>query len=158
MLQSRTVETLVGLFVALGLASLLVLAMQVSNLSVSSLGTDDSYEVRAKFGNIGGLKVRSAVKMAGVTVGRVAAIDFDQQSYEAVAVLKLQKRFDRIPKDTTAKIYTAGLLGEQYINLEPGGEEAFLRGGDEITLTQSAVMLEQVIGQVLYGKGAGDAK
>jgi phospholipid/cholesterol/gamma-HCH transport system substrate-binding protein len=149
---------MVGLFVALGIGAMLVLAMRVSNLTVSSFGQDLSYEVKAKFDNIGGLKVRSPVKMAGVTIGRVTAIDIDRDTYEAVATLRLEQRYDRIPTDATAKIYTAGLLGEQYISIEPGGDETFLKNGDRITLTQSAVVLEQVIGQFLYSKAAGDGK
>lgn len=154
MLQSRTVEILVGAFVAVGLGALLVLAMQVSNLSM--LGNSDGYVIKARFHNIGGLKVRSPVKMAGVTIGRVTEIGFDPDTYEAVATLNIERRFDRIPSDTTANIYTAGLLGEQYISLDPGGDDLFLQAGDEIMLTQSAVVLEQIIGQFLYSKAAGD--
>jgi phospholipid/cholesterol/gamma-HCH transport system substrate-binding protein len=155
MLHTKTGETLVGAFIALGLGALLVLALRVSNLNLSTLGGDKGYDLRAKFENIGGLKVRSPVKMAGVTVGRVATVDIDPQSFEAIAVLHIAPRYNRIPSDTSAKIYTAGLLGEQYISLEPGGDETFLKGGDQITLTQSAVVLEQVIGQFLYSKAAG---
>ncbi len=159
MLHSRTGETIVGFFVAIGLGALLVLALRVSNLNMGDFGGEQGYDVRARFDNIGGLKVRSPVKMAGVTIGRVAAVDIDPKSFEAIAVIKIKPQFNHIPKDTTAKIYTAGLLGEQYISLDPGGDEAFLKGGDEITLTQSAVVLEQVIGQFLYGKAAeGGAK
>jgi len=154
MMHSKWIETMVGAFVALGLGSLLVLTMRISNLSLASFGADSSYEIRAMFDNIGGLKVRSPVKMAGVTLGRVNAIDFDSKSYTAVAVLQIDKQFNRIPADTGANVYTAGLLGEQYISLEPGGSEEFLKGGDVITDTQSAVVFEQVIGQFLYGKAA----
>ena len=154
MLESKTMETIVGLFVALGLGALFILAMKVSNLS--SLGGEDGYEITARFLNIGGLKVRSPVKMAGVVVGRVKDIRLDEQTYEAVATLSVASEFDNIPSDTSASIYTAGLLGEQYVYLEPGGEDTFLMDGDRITLTQSAVVLEQLIGQFLYQKAAGD--
>ena len=154
MRNSRMVETLVGVFIALGLAGLLVLALQVSNLS--SLGASAGYQLRAKFGNIGALKVRSPVKMAGVGIGRVSAIEFDNTTYEAVAVLTIDEQFNKIPMDTMANIYTSGLLGEQYVALDPGGEEDFLKDGDEITLTQSAVVLEQLIGQFLYDKASSE--
>ena len=154
MLHSKAVETVVGIFIAIGLGALLILAMKVSNLS--SLTSDSGFDITANFENIGGLKVRSPVKMAGVMVGRVADIRFDNETYEAVAVLKIDSKFDSIPTDTSASIYTAGLLGEQYIALEPGGEEEFLGDGDSLALTQSAVVLEQVIGQFLFDKAAGD--
>ena len=154
MLESKAVETIVGVFVALGLGALFILAMKVSDLS--SLGGEDGYEITARFLNIGGLKVRSPVKMAGVVVGRVKDIRLDEQTYEAVATLSVASEFDNIPSDTSASIYTAGLLGEQYVYLEPGGEDTFLMDGDRITLTQSAVVLEQLIGQFLYQKAAGD--
>ncbi|MGH8535551.1 MAG: outer membrane lipid asymmetry maintenance protein MlaD [Gammaproteobacteria bacterium] len=157
MLHSKWIETIVGGFVALGLGSLLVLAMRISNLSLAGYGADSSYDVRAKFDNIGGLKVRSPVKMAGVTIGRVNAIELDPKTYTAVAVLQLEKRFNQIPTDTGASVYTAGLLGEQYISLEPGGSEEFLKGGGVITDTQSAIVFEQVLGQFLYGKAAESA-
>jgi phospholipid/cholesterol/gamma-HCH transport system substrate-binding protein len=154
MLQSKAVETTVGAFVAMGLAALFVLAMRVSNLSFASLGDDAYYEVRAEFENIGGLKVRSPVKMAGVTIGRVAAIEFDSNTYNAVVVMRIDKQYSRIPADSGANIYTAGLLGEQYIGLSPGGSEAFMAPGAVITQTQSAVVLEQLIGQFFYNKAA----
>lgn len=153
-MNSKTVEITVGVFVALGLGALLVLAMQVSNLSTSVGG--DGYSVQARFDNIGGLKVRSPVKMAGVTVGQVAAITVDPSTFEAVATLKIAHEFDRIPLDTTAQIFTAGLLGEQYVSLDAGGDEEFLKEGGAITLTQSALVLEQLIGQFMFQKAAGD--
>ncbi len=159
MLNSKLTETIVGIFIAIGLAAMLLLAMQVSNLS--SLGGDEGYEVKAEFDNIGGLKVRSPVKMAGVVIGRVADIRFDSENYQAVAVLRIRPEYNRIPTDSTANVFTAGLLGEQYISLEAGGEEEYLKDGDSLTLTQSAMVLEQVIGQFIYGKaqegkGGGD--
>jgi len=156
MMESRQLELTVGAFILMGILALLVLAMKVSNLS--DFGGGDGYEVRAKFDNIGGLKVRSPVKMAGVQVGRVSAIDFDDQTYQAVATFRIDHRYNRLPTDTSAKIYTAGLLGEQYVSLEAGGEEEYLKDGDQITLTSNAVVLEQVIGQFLYNKAAGDDK
>ncbi len=157
MLHSKTIETLVGLFIAIGLGALLVLSLKVSNLT-DFAGSGDSYTVIVHFENIGGLKVRSPVKMAGVRIGQVEAIDFDSDSYEAVAYLAIDRKYDRIPTDTTASIYTSGLLGEQYVSLEPGGEEEYLQDGDRIELSQSAVVLEKVIGQFLYDKAAGGDK
>ncbi len=151
-MHNRTLEIGVGIFVALGLAALLMLAMKVSNLG--ALTADGGYELQARFDNIGGLKVRSPVTMAGVRIGRVAEISFDNETYEAVARMTIEPQYNRLPKDTSASIFTAGLLGEQYVGLEPGGEEAFLEAGDEIRMTQSAVVLEQIIGQFLYSKAS----
>lgn len=151
-MHSKMVEVGVGLFVALGLAALLMLAMKVSNLA--ELTTADGYRLTARFENIGGLKVRSPVTMAGVRIGRVTDIEFDDKSYQAVVGFTVNPRFTRIPLDTSASIFTAGLLGEQYISLEAGGDTEFLKEGGEITLTQSAIVLEQVIGQFLYNKAA----
>lgn len=155
MVQSKTVETVVGVFVAAGLAALVVLAMRVGNLTLTGMSESETYTIEAHFENIGGLKVRSPVKMAGVVVGRVAGIGFDTTTYEAVATLKIDAGFSEIPEDTSASIYTAGLLGEQYVGLEPGGSDMFLQDGDKITLTEPAVVLERVIGQFLYRQGQG---
>lgn len=152
MFHSKTVEIGVGLFVALGLAALFMLAMKVSNLAAFSGG--DGYEVTARFQNVGGLKVRSPVTMAGVRVGRVKAIDFDDQSYQAIVTLDIDSRWTRIPTDSTASIFTAGLLGEQYVSLEAGGDEKYLGQGADLKLTQSALVLEQLIGQFLFSKAA----
>lgn len=152
MRQSKGLETVVGLFVAAGVAALLVLAMKVSNLAVFTQA--DAYHVTARFDNIGGLKVRSPVTMAGVTVGRVSGIGFDEQRYEAVVTLAIEPRYTRIPTDTTASILTSGLLGEQYVGLEAGAEEHYLKDGDEIHLTQSALVLEKLIGQFLFQKAS----
>ena len=159
-MQSRMVEIWVGVFVALGFAALLMLAMQVSNLS--SLYADAGYEITARFRNIGGLKVRSPIKMAGVRIGRVSRIDFDNKTYEAIVTMNIERQYDKIPIDTSASILTAGLLGEQYIGLEAGGEAEFLVKNSELnpSLTQSAVVLEQLIGKFLYNSASstGNAK
>lgn len=148
--STRAMEIAVGVFVALGLAALFMLAMKVSNLS--SLGNDNGYSVTARFQNVGGLKVRAPVTMAGVRVGRVSGIGFDPVTFEALVKLNIDPKFNGIPADTSASIYTAGLLGEQYIGLEPGGDDLLLREGSEISLTQSALVLEQIIGQFLFSQ------
>jgi phospholipid/cholesterol/gamma-HCH transport system substrate-binding protein len=152
MSQTRTVEILVGLFVAAGIAALFMLSMKVSNLSTFS--ADDGYTVKVRFNNIGGLKVRAPVTMAGVRVGRVSEIGFDAETYEAVVSLNISSEYDIIPKDTAATIYTAGLLGEQYISLDPGGDVKYLKDGDEIKLSSDALILEQLIGQFLFSKAS----
>lgn len=148
----RTIEIGVGVFVAAGLVALFMLAMQVSNLS--SMTNEQGYELTARFENVGGLKVRSPVSVAGVRVGRVAAISFDDDTYEAVVHMNIEPQYDRFPTDTSARIFTAGLLGEQYVALEPGGAEDMLKAGDSIRLTQSALVLEQIIGQFLFSKAS----
>lgn len=155
-MNRKAVDLWVGLFVLLGFGALVFLAVRAGNLSTSS-GMRDSYEAHAKFDNIGGLKPRAAVRSAGVVVGRVRGIEFDDKSFQAVVTLALDSRY-KFPKDTSAKIQTSGLLGEQYIGLEPGGDTASIAAGDTITMTQSAVVLENLIGQFLYGKAAGDGK
>ncbi|MEZ5658944.1 MAG: outer membrane lipid asymmetry maintenance protein MlaD [Burkholderiaceae bacterium] len=144
-------DVLVGLFVVAGFGAMLFLALQAGNLA--SFSTAPTYSVRAQFDNIGGLKARAPVKSAGVVVGRVQSIGFDADSFRASVVLALDKSYP-FPKDSSAKILTSGLLGEQYIGLEPGGDLANLGDGDRITLTQSAVVLENLIGQFLYNKSA----
>jgi phospholipid/cholesterol/gamma-HCH transport system substrate-binding protein len=148
--QSKMVQVWVGLFVAIGMASLFMLAMKVSN--ISALTDSNGYELKLHFENIGGLKVRSPVTMAGVVIGRVSGISFDSNVYEALVTIKIEDQYKNIPADTTASIFTAGLLGEQYVGLEPGGSETFMKQGDEFKLTQSAVVLEKLIGQFLVGK------
>ena len=148
--QSRTVQIWVGVFVAIGMASLFILAMKVSN--ISALTEQEGYILKANFENIGGLKVRSPVTMAGVVIGRVSAITFDKQIYEAVVSMTIDNNYNNIPEDTTASIFTAGLLGEQYIGLEAGGAEDYMKEGDNFKLTQSAVVLEKLIGQFLVSK------
>lgn len=153
---TRTIEIGVGLFVAAGLAALLVLAMQVSNLSAFDSG--GGYTLTAYFDNVGGLKVRSPVTMGGVHMGRVTGIDYDSTTYEAVVQMRIEDRFDKLPLDTSASIYTAGLLGEQYVGLEPGGAEAYLTDGGAIRLTESALVLERMVGQFLFNQAASGSK
>ncbi len=148
-MQRATLDLWVGLFVVAGLGALLFLALKVGNMSGFDSG--NAYTVNAEFENIGGLKPRAPIKSAGVVVGRVSDITFDNQSYEAVVSMKLDARF-KFPKDTSAAIMTSGLLGEQYIALEAGGEEKMLAEGDRLKLTQGAVVLENLIGQFLYNK------
>ncbi|MES2547945.1 MAG: outer membrane lipid asymmetry maintenance protein MlaD [Pseudomonadota bacterium] len=150
-MERTTIDLWVGIFVALGLAALLGLAMKVGNLTTSSIG--ETYTVTANFENIGGLKPRAPVKSAGVVVGRVSGISFDATSFEAVVSISIDKRY-AFPKDTFANIYTAGLLGEQYIGLEAGGDELSLANGDKIIQTQDAVVLEKMISQFLYNKAS----
>lgn len=150
-MQKSRHDVWVGLFVLIGAAAVLFLALKAGNLL--TLNFDETYQVAAKFDNIGGLKPRAAVKSAGVVVGRVESIGFDDKSYQARVVLQLEKKF-AFPKDSSAKILTAGLLGEQYLGLEPGAAEKNLAAGDTITQTQSAVVLENLISQFLYSKAA----
>ena len=150
MARIRLSEILVGAFMALGFVALFFLAMRVSNLSMATAG--EGYTLTAKFDNIGSLRVRAPITMAGVRLGRVEAIDFDQETYQALVTLRIDDRYDQIPTDTFANIYTAGLLGEQYIGLDPGGSPDTLSDGDRIEFTQSALILEQMIGQFLLSK------
>ena len=155
--KQRAIEIAVGAFMAAGLVALFFLAMQVSNLNIASIG--DGYLLKARFENIGSLKVRSPVSMGGVRIGRVEAIEYDQETYEAVVSLRIENAYDRIPDDTFANIFTAGLLGEQYIGLDPGGSDQYLKEGDDVMQTQSALVLEQMIGQFLFSKaGESDDK
>ena len=149
-MNNRTIEIGVGLFVATGIAALFMLAMQVSNLGSIGSGSGDSYIISATFENVGGLKVRAPVTVSGVRIGRVDAIDYDLEVYEAIVTLRIDSFYDRFPEDTAASIFTSGLLGEQYIALEPGGSPDNLGDGDRIQLTQSALVLEQIIGQFLF--------
>jgi phospholipid/cholesterol/gamma-HCH transport system substrate-binding protein len=147
----KGIETLVGVFVLLGLLAVVFLALKAANLASFSVGS--TYALTAKFDNIGGLKVRAPVKSAGVTVGRVTAIALDPQSFQGLVTLEVDSRV-KFPSDTSAKILTSGLLGDQYIGLEPGGADTNLAGGDQIKMTQSAVVLENLIGQFLYNRAA----
>lgn len=151
MQQASRHDVAVGFFVLLGGAALLFLALKAGNLL--SLNFDETYQVTAKFDNIGGLKARASVKSAGVVIGRVESITFDDKSYQAKVLISLNKKLV-FPKDSSAKILTAGLLGEQYIGLEAGADEKNLGPGDAIKQTQSAIVLENLIGQFLYNKAA----
>ena len=153
MARDRKIEVAVGLFVAAGLAALLMLAVRVGNLTLQS--DSGSYRVMARFENIGGLRVRAPVSMSGIRIGQVVALGFDPETYEAVATLEIEGRYDRVPADSSASIFTAGLLGEQYISISPGADEEFLAPGDEIGLTQSAMILERLIGQFLFDRTSG---
>jgi len=150
-MQRSNNDIWVGLFVLIGAAALLFLALQSANLL--SLNLQKSYAVTARFDNIGGLKPQTAVKSAGVVVGRVESITFDDKNFQATVTLALQTRYS-FPKDSSLKILTSGLLGEQYIGIEAGADEKTLQAGDVITATQSAVVLENLISQFLYSKAA----
>ena len=149
-MNTRLVEITVGLFVVVGFAAFFMLAMNVSNLITYE--SNEGYQVSARFDNIGGLKVRSPVAVGGVRIGKVAKIEYDNESYEAIVTMDIEPQYNRFPIDSSAGILTAGLLGEQYVGLEAGAEEEFLVAGSEITVTQSAIVLEEVIGQFLYSK------
>ena len=148
MQHTSTQDTLVGLFVASGVVGLFFLALQVSNLS--SFVEEDSYIITARFENSGGLKIKSPVSAAGVKIGKVSAISFDPKTYESIVQMNINSQYNTIPDDTTASIFTAGLLGEQYVNLEPGGSEVYLQNDGKIEITQSAIILEKAIGQFLF--------
>ncbi len=150
-MNRKSIETLVGLFVLLGLLALVFLALKAANLATFT--NNDSYTVQARFDNIGGLKVRAPVRSAGVTVGRVTHIGLDGKTFQGVVTLDIEQSY-QFPRDTSAKILTSGLLGDQYIGLEPGGDERNLQPGQVITQTQSAVVLENLIGQFLFNKAA----
>jgi phospholipid/cholesterol/gamma-HCH transport system substrate-binding protein len=151
MMKRKTMDIWVGVFVALGLGAILFLALKVGNLATFSAA--ETYLIKANFDNIGGLKKRAPVKSAGVVVGRVEDVIFDTESYEAVVTFSVEKRFE-FPKDTSAKILTAGLLGEQYIGLSAGGDTVKLKSGDKLKITQSAVVLENLISQFMFSKAA----
>lgn len=153
-MQTKALELLVGLFFTLGVAAVFILTFRVA--SVSGGGTD-GFEVTADFENIGGLRPGAAVTLAGVRVGRVRDIVIDRNTFEATVSMRIETAYDNIPKDTSASILTAGLLGEQYIGLSPGGEDAALVSGDKLKFTQSALVLENLIGQFVAGM-SGDKK
>ena len=150
-MAKKGIEVLVGLFVLLGLVALVFLALKAANLG--SMSSGDTYTVTARFDNIGGLKARAPVRSAGVTVGRVTGISLDPKSFQGVVTLSIERAY-QFPKDTAAKILTSGLLGDQYVGLEPGGDDQNLASGDNIAQTQSAVVLENLIGQFMTGKAA----
>ena len=150
-MDRKTIDLWVGIFMLLGIAALLWLSLRVGNLGEDRPST--TYDVEAKFTNIGGLKAKAPVKSAGVLVGRVSDIKFDNDKFQAVVTLTLDGRYS-FPKDSSASILTSGLLGEVYIGLEPGAEDKKLVKGDKVMLTQSAVVLERLIGQFMFGKAA----
>ena len=150
-MQRTTLDLWVGIFVTAGVGALFVLALKVGN--ATTVNASDGYHVIAEFDNIGGLKVRAPVKSAGVVVGRVEGISLDTRTFRANVALRIDKHYP-FPKDSSASILTAGLLGEQYIGMDGGGDEQNLMDGDHLKVTQSAIVLEKVIGQFLYGKAA----
>jgi phospholipid/cholesterol/gamma-HCH transport system substrate-binding protein len=150
-MTARKIEIMVGAFVVLGLCALLFLALKAANLG--NFGTGASYTLLARFDNIGGLKVRAPVRSAGVTVGRITDITLDGKTYQGVVTMDIRSDF-QFPKDSSAKILTSGLLGDQYVGLEPGADEKNLQAGTTITRTQSALVLENLIGQFLFSKAA----
>jgi len=156
-MERSTLDLWVGLFVVAGLGALTILALKVGNMG--SFGGTETYQISASFTNIGGLKPRAAVKSSGVVVGRVDAITFDNDKFMAKVVMNIETRY-KFPKDSSASVLTAGLLGEQYIGIDGGGEDAMLANGDALKLTQSAVVLEKLISQFMFDKAAegGSAK
>jgi phospholipid/cholesterol/gamma-HCH transport system substrate-binding protein len=150
-MNRATIDLWVGIFVVIAIGALLFLALKVGNLATFSGG--ETYNVQGRFVNIGGLKVRAPIKSAGVVVGRVADIRFDNETYEALVSMNLDQHY-QFPRDSTAKILTSGILGEQYIGLEAGGDGVMLKNGDRVRLTQSAVVLENLISQFLFSKAA----
>lgn len=153
MQHSKTQDTLVGLFVAVGIAALFYLALQVSNLG--NYTGSNTYTVIAHFQNSGGLKVKSAVSVAGVRIGRVSKITLDPSSYESVVEMSIESQFNKLPSDSGASIYTAGLLGEQYISIDPGSSEEYLKNKSTIDITSSAIVLEEMIGKFMLNKAEG---
>lgn len=153
MQQTRAVELGTGLFVFMGILALFFLTTRVSSFD-SRVGAD-GYQLTARFDQVGTLKVRSPVSISGVQIGRVTDIDFDVERLEAVVTMRISSEYDRIPEDSDASILTAGILGGQYIGLQPGGSDQHFRDGDEISFTQSAVVLEQLISKYLFSQGGG---
>jgi phospholipid/cholesterol/gamma-HCH transport system substrate-binding protein len=154
MMEKKSYDVWVGLFVVIGLGALLFLALKAANLVGFQSG--DTYGLTARFDNIGGLKAHAPVKSAGVVIGRIDTIKFDSQTYQATIAMNIDKRYT-FPKDSSAKILTAGLLGEQYIGLDAGGDDKLLAAGDRIKQTQSAIVLETLISQFLFSKAADGA-
>ncbi len=153
MQHSKTQDTLVGFFVASGIAALFYMALQVSNLG--SYTGDDSYTVIAHFQNSGGLKVKSPVSVAGVRIGRVSAIRLDKDSHESIVEMRIESQYNNLPSDSGVSIYTAGLLGEQYVSLDPGSSDEYLKDKSTIDITSSAIVLEEMIGKFMLNKAEG---
>lgn len=149
--QTRLMELVVGLFICLGLAAMFLLTLQVS--TQNDLKRDASYEITARFDNVGSLRVRAPITLAGVRIGRVTAVDVNPETFQAEVKLAIDQRYDKLPSDSSAAIQTAGILGEQYIALQPGGAMENLKAGDRISFTQSAVVLENLIGRFLAQTG-----
>ena len=150
MINRKSLELWVGLFVAAGLLALALLAFKVGNLTTADVV--DGYKIKANFDNVGGLKIKAAVTVAGVRVGRVTGIAFDSNKYQAAVTMDIDGKFKNIPVDSSATILTSGLLGDQYVGLEPGGAEEYLKDGGVIRTTQSALVLEKLVGQVIFNK------
>ncbi|AEA67020.1 MULTISPECIES: outer membrane lipid asymmetry maintenance protein MlaD [Pseudomonas] len=155
-MQNRTLEIGVGLFLLAGILALLLLALRVSGLAPTA--STDTYKLYANFDNIAGLTVRAKVTMAGVTIGKVTAIDLNREDFTGRVTLQLEKRVDNLPTDSTASILTAGLLGEKYIGISVGGEDTVLKDGGVIHDTQSSLVLEDLIGKFLLNTVSKDAK
>lgn len=155
MINRKSLELWVGLFVAAGILALAMLAFKVGNLT--SADVMNGYKVAGRFDNVGGLKVKAAVTMAGVRIGRVSAIAFDDKKYQALVTMDIDGRYQIIPKDSSASILTSGLLGDQYIGIEPGGDDVVLKNGDSFLRTQSALVLEKLVGQVIFDKAGESA-
>jgi phospholipid/cholesterol/gamma-HCH transport system substrate-binding protein len=154
MQQTRAIELSTGLFVLLGFAALFFMTTQIASRELA-IGGSSVYRISAEFNNVGGLKVGAPVSMAGVTVGRVESIKYDQDLYKAVVEMRIDSKYDRIPSDSDASIFTAGLLGGQYIGISPGGMDEYLANGDEITFVQDALVLENLIGKFLVNMAGG---
>jgi phospholipid/cholesterol/gamma-HCH transport system substrate-binding protein len=152
-MNRAAIDLWVGLFVAIGLAALLFLALKVGNLSSTDVG--ETYAIQARFDNIGGLKVRAPVKSAGVVIGRVGEIRFDAENYTALVSMQIDKRY-QFPRDTFATINTSGLLGEQYVGFDVGGDAEMIKAGEVMKKTQSAMVLEKLISQFMFDKAAQD--
>ena len=152
MVNRRLIETWVGVFIFIGISALAMLAMQVSNITV--ITEQGGYNVTARFDNIGGLKVRSPVTMAGVRLGQVTKIEFDQNSYDAVVTMRIKEDYNALPIDTSASIYTSGVLGENYIGLMAGAESEYLEDGSQIDITQGALVLENLIGRIFVNQSS----
>ncbi len=149
-MERKSIEIWVGIFILAGLAALIMLAMQVSN---AGGGSGDTFRISANFNNIGGLNAKAPVMIGGVRVGRVGEIYIDKESYRAVVGMDLDTRYDNLPIDTSASIFTAGLLGAQFVGLQVGGEDIYLEEGDRLDITQDAIQLEELIGQFLFSQG-----
>lgn len=150
-MQRSKIDVWVGMFVLIGMIAIVFLALQSANLL--NLSFEKTYRVSAKFDNAGGLKPKAAVRSSGVVVGRIETISFDDKTFQAVVTMALEQRY-AFPKDSSLKVLTSGLLGEQYVGIEPGGSEDNLKDGDFVSQTQSAVVLENLIGQFLFNKAA----